>query len=83
MAGARCVCVTEARIQHHTPSPDMEPAGEKEERPASQYNWRRDTEPFELPRRFVMHPALSRLPILKRTRNLRSTDTGQRGQPRN
>nr|KAG5704043.1 hypothetical protein BaRGS_017547 [Batillaria attramentaria] len=23
-------------IQHHTPSPDMEPAGEKEERPASQ-----------------------------------------------
>nr|KAG5706127.1 hypothetical protein BaRGS_025749 [Batillaria attramentaria] len=26
----------EASIQHHTPSPDMEPAGEKEERPASQ-----------------------------------------------
>nr|KAG5713263.1 hypothetical protein BaRGS_007790 [Batillaria attramentaria] len=26
----------EAGIQHHTPSPDMEPAGEKEERPASQ-----------------------------------------------
>nr|KAG5687606.1 hypothetical protein BaRGS_031397 [Batillaria attramentaria] len=27
---------SEATIQHHTPSPDMEPAGEKEERPASQ-----------------------------------------------
>nr|KAG5705871.1 hypothetical protein BaRGS_030761 [Batillaria attramentaria] len=26
----------EASIQHHTPSPDMEHAGEKEERPASQ-----------------------------------------------
>nr|KAG5699123.1 hypothetical protein BaRGS_014422 [Batillaria attramentaria] len=26
----------EATIQHHTPSPDMEPAGEREERPASQ-----------------------------------------------
>nr|KAG5710925.1 hypothetical protein BaRGS_013659 [Batillaria attramentaria] len=26
----------EASIQHHTPSPDMEPTGEKEERPASQ-----------------------------------------------
>nr|KAG5711556.1 hypothetical protein BaRGS_016738 [Batillaria attramentaria] len=26
----------EASIQHHTPSPDMAPAGEKEERPASQ-----------------------------------------------
>nr|KAG5710665.1 hypothetical protein BaRGS_035067 [Batillaria attramentaria] len=26
----------EASIQHHTPSPDMEPAGEKEEGPASQ-----------------------------------------------
>nr|KAG5691676.1 hypothetical protein BaRGS_014131 [Batillaria attramentaria] len=26
----------ETSIQHHTPSPDMEPAGEKEERPASQ-----------------------------------------------
>nr|KAG5710829.1 hypothetical protein BaRGS_026980 [Batillaria attramentaria] len=26
----------EASIQHHTPSPDMKPAGEKEERPASQ-----------------------------------------------
>nr|KAG5688407.1 hypothetical protein BaRGS_026675 [Batillaria attramentaria] len=26
----------EASIQHYTPSPDMEPAGEKEERPASQ-----------------------------------------------
>nr|KAG5696668.1 hypothetical protein BaRGS_023077 [Batillaria attramentaria] len=26
----------EASIQHHTPSPGMEPAGEKEERPASQ-----------------------------------------------
>nr|KAG5708647.1 hypothetical protein BaRGS_034864 [Batillaria attramentaria] len=26
----------EASIQHHTPSLDMEPAGEKEERPASQ-----------------------------------------------
>nr|KAG5701256.1 hypothetical protein BaRGS_020618 [Batillaria attramentaria] len=25
-----------ASIQHHTPSPDMEPTGEKEERPASQ-----------------------------------------------
>nr|KAG5706130.1 hypothetical protein BaRGS_025752 [Batillaria attramentaria] len=26
----------EASIQHHTPNPDVEPAGEKEERPASQ-----------------------------------------------
>ena len=26
----------EANIQHHTPSPDLEPAGEEEERPASQ-----------------------------------------------
>ena len=26
----------EASIQHHTPSPDLEPAGEEEERPASQ-----------------------------------------------
>nr|KAG5702059.1 hypothetical protein BaRGS_032308 [Batillaria attramentaria] len=26
----------EASIHYHTPSPDMEPAGEKEERPASQ-----------------------------------------------
>nr|KAG5714488.1 hypothetical protein BaRGS_006934 [Batillaria attramentaria] len=26
----------EASIQHHTPSPDMETPGEKEERPASQ-----------------------------------------------
>nr|KAG5698972.1 hypothetical protein BaRGS_033485 [Batillaria attramentaria] len=26
----------EASIQHHTSSPDMEPTGEKEERPASQ-----------------------------------------------
>ena len=26
----------EASIQHHTPSPDLEPAGEKKERPASQ-----------------------------------------------
>ena len=25
----------EASIQHHTPSPDLEPAGEEEERPAS------------------------------------------------
>ena len=26
----------EASIQHHTPSPDLEPEGEEEERPASQ-----------------------------------------------
>ena len=26
----------EASIQHHTPSPDLEPAGEEKERPASQ-----------------------------------------------
>ena len=26
----------EANIQHHTPSPDLEPAGEEKERPASQ-----------------------------------------------
>ena len=26
----------EARIQHHTPSPDLEPAGEEKERPTSQ-----------------------------------------------
>nr|KAG5698015.1 hypothetical protein BaRGS_005833 [Batillaria attramentaria] len=26
----------EASIQHHTSSPDMEPSGEKEDRPASQ-----------------------------------------------
>ena len=26
----------EASIQHHTPSPDLEPAGEEEDRPASQ-----------------------------------------------
>ena len=26
----------EARDQHHTPSPNLEPTGEKEERPASQ-----------------------------------------------
>ena len=26
----------EASIQHHTPSPDLEPAGKEEERPASQ-----------------------------------------------
>ena len=26
----------EAGIQHHMPSPDLEPAGEEEERPASQ-----------------------------------------------
>ena len=32
----------EASIQHHTPSPDLEPAGEEEERPAN--SWRRDTE---------------------------------------
>ena len=33
----------EASIQHNTPSPDLEPAGEEKERPASQ-SWRRDTE---------------------------------------
>ncbi len=26
----------EASVQHHIPSPDLEPAGEEEERPASQ-----------------------------------------------
>ena len=26
----------EGSIQHHTPSPDLEPAGEEKERPASQ-----------------------------------------------
>ena len=35
----------EASIQHHTPSPDLEPAGEEKERPAANGNsWRRDTE---------------------------------------
>ena len=27
----------EASIQHHTPSPNLEPAGEEKERPASQH----------------------------------------------
>nr|KAG5703471.1 hypothetical protein BaRGS_022520 [Batillaria attramentaria] len=36
IAHALSFAACEASIQHHTPSPDMEPAGEKEERPASQ-----------------------------------------------
>ena len=35
----------EASIQHHTLSPDLEPAGEEKERPARPSNsWKRDTE---------------------------------------
>ena len=33
----------EASIQHHTPSPDLEPAGEEKERPACN-SWRWDIE---------------------------------------
>ena len=33
----------EASIQYHTPSPNLEPAGEEKERPAP-HSWRRDTE---------------------------------------